>query len=100
MKKVILILLCLSSIPMYAQKSQADKKFNLYEYSEAIPLYRQYLDKTPEDYDAARNLALSYRYINNIEGSIEAYKSLLKLKKAVPDDWYELVQLLRIHGDL
>lgn len=101
MKKVILILLwCLCTIPMFAQKSQADKKFKLYEYSEAIPLYKQYLEKAPEDYDAARNLALSYRYINNIEGSIEEYKSLLKLRKAVPDDWYDLVQLLRINGNL
>jgi len=87
-------------IPLFAQKSQADKKFKLYEYSEAIPLYKQYLEKSPEDYDAARNLALSYRYTNNIAGSIGVYQSLLKLKKAVPDDWYDLVQLLRIDGNL
>ncbi len=100
MKKLIIILLCLCAIPLFAQKSQADKKFKLYQYSEAIPLYKQYLEKSPEDYDAARNLALSYKYINNIAGSIEAYQSLLKLKKAVPDDWYDLVQLLRINGNL
>jgi outer membrane protein OmpA-like peptidoglycan-associated protein len=100
MKKVILILLCLCTIPLFAQKSQADKKFKLYQYSEAIPLYKQYLEKSPEDYDAARNLALSYKYINNIAGSIESYKSLLKLSKAVPEDWYDLVQLLRINGNL
>jgi outer membrane protein OmpA-like peptidoglycan-associated protein/tetratricopeptide (TPR) repeat protein len=85
---------------MFAQKSQADKKFKLYEYSEAIPLYKQYLEKSPEDYDAAKNLALSYRYTNNIAGSIEIYQSLLKLKKAVPDDWYDMVQLLKINGNL
>ena len=100
MKKLIIILMCLCTIPLFAQKSQADKKFKLYQYSEAIPLYKQYLEKSPEDYDAAKNLALSYRYINNIAGSIEVYQSLLKLKKAVPDDWYDMVQLLKINGNL
>ncbi|MCX6284030.1 MAG: OmpA family protein [Bacteroidetes bacterium] len=100
MKKLILIIFCLYGITLFAQKSQADKKFKLYEYSEAIPLYKQYLEKSPEDYDARRNLALSYRYTNNITGSIETYQSLVKLKQAVPDDWYDLVQLLRISGNI
>jgi len=102
MKKLILILTlsCLTGIPLFAQKSLADKKFKLYEYSEAIPLYKVYLEKSPGDYDAAKSLALSYRYINNIKGSIEAYQALIKLPKAVPDNLYELVQLLRIEGNL
>jgi len=99
MKKIILILFCFLHISLYAQKSQADKKFKLYEYSEAIPLYKQYLEKSPDDHDAVRNLALSYSYTNNIAGSIETYQSLVKLKQAVPDDWYDLVQLLRINGN-
>jgi len=100
MKKTLLILLCLFSVTLYAQKSQADAKFKLYEYSEAIPLYQQYLGKNPGDYEASRNLALAYGYTNNISGAIAAYKSLLSLNKAVPEDWYDLVQLLRINGDL
>ncbi|MBE0646495.1 MAG: OmpA family protein [Bacteroidales bacterium] len=100
MKKTLLILLCLCSVTLYAQKSQADSKFKLYEYSEAIPLYQQYLAKNPGDYEASRNLALAYRYTNNISGAIDAYKSMLNLSKAVPEDWYDLVQLMRISGDL
>ncbi|MFA5816169.1 MAG: OmpA family protein [Bacteroidales bacterium] len=100
MKKIVIILLCLCNISVFAQKSQADKKFQLYEYSEAIPLYKQYLEKNPNDFDATKKLALSYKYINNINGSIEAYQSLLKLKEAIPEDWYDLVQLLRINGNL
>jgi outer membrane protein OmpA-like peptidoglycan-associated protein len=100
MKKSILILFCLCSISLFAQKSQADKKFNLYQYSEAIPLYKQYLEKHSEDYDASKNLALSYKYTNNINGSVEIYRSMLKLKQAVPEDWYELSQLLKISGNL
>jgi len=100
MKKLILIIFCLYGITLFAQKPQADKKFKLYEYSDAIPLYKQYLEKSPEDYDACRNLALSYRYTNNIKGSIETYRSLVKLKQAVPDDMYDLVQLLRISGNI
>ncbi len=100
MKKLILILICLCSFPVIAQKSQADKKFKLYEYSAAIPLYKQYLEKSPEDYDAAKNLAISYKNNHNITASIETYKALVKLNKAVADDWYELVQLLRMNGNL
>lgn len=100
MKKFILILFCISSISLSAQKSQADKKFKLYIYSEAIPLYKQYLEKFPSDYDATKKLALSYKYTNNITGSIAAYRALLKLSEAMPEDWYELIQLLRINGDL
>lgn len=100
MKKTVLILLCLCTVSLYAQKSQADTKFKLYEYSEAIPLYQQYLEKNPDDYDASRNLALAFRYTNNVTDAIAAYKSLLNLSQAVPEDWYDLVQLMRISGDL
>ncbi|TSA36989.1 MAG: hypothetical protein D4R64_06390 [Porphyromonadaceae bacterium] len=100
MKRIFIILLCLCSISAFAQKSLADKKFKLYEYSEAIPLYKQYLEKNSNDYDATRKLALSCSYTNNIFGSIEAYQSLLKLKEAQPEDWYDLVQLLRMNGNL
>jgi len=100
MKKLIILLLILCSISGFAQKSQADKKFKLWEFSEAIPLYKQYLEKSPDDYDAARNLALSYRYNNNIASAIEAYQSLIKLSEAVADDWYDLVQMLRMNGNL
>ena len=95
-----IILLCLCGISGFAQKSQADKKYMLYEYSEAIPLYQQYLENNPKDYEATKKLALSYKFINNISGSIEVYRSLLKLKEAVPEDWFDLVQLLRINLNL
>lgn len=100
MKNIFILLFCLWNIAGVAQKSQADNKFRLYEYSEAIPLYKLYLEKNPTDYDATRKLALSYKSINNIAGSIEAYRSMLKLAEAGPGDWYDLVQLLRIDGNL
>lgn len=100
MNKIFIILLCLCNIPVFAQKSQADNKFKLYQYSEAIPLYKQYLGKNPTDYDATRKLALSCKYLNNIGGSVEAYQSLLKLPEAKPEDWYDMVQLLRISGNI
>jgi outer membrane protein OmpA-like peptidoglycan-associated protein/tetratricopeptide (TPR) repeat protein len=100
MKKLMIILCCLFSFSLFAQKSQADRKFKLYEYNEAIPLYRQYLEKNPTDYDATKNLALACKYINNISSSIEIYRTLVKLQNAIPDDWYDLVQLLRISGQI
>lgn len=100
MKKLVIILLCLSGISLSAQKSQADKKFKLYEYSEAIPLYVQYLQKSPYDYEATKNLAFSYKLINNIDGSIAVYRSLVAMKESVPGDRYDFIQLLRISGNL
>lgn len=100
MKKLIIILCCLCSVSLFAQKSKADRKFKLYEYSEAIPLYRQHLDKNPGDYDATKNLALAYKYTNNINGSILTYRTLVNLREAIAEDWYDLVQLLRISGNL
>jgi len=100
MKKLSIILFCLCSLSVFAQKAQGDKKFKLYEYHEAIPLYKDYLQKSPNDYDATRKLALSYKNINNISNSIEMYRILIKLSEAVPEDWFELVQLLRINGNI
>lgn len=100
MKKLIILLLCMVSISAFAQKSQADKKFKLYQYSEAIPLYEQYLNKSPGDYEATKNLALSFKLINNINGSIAVYRSLVNMREAVPEDSYDLIQLLRISGNL
>ena len=99
-KNIVIVLFCIFHISIFAQKSQADKKFKLYIYSEAIPLYKQYLEKSPTDYAATKNLALAYKYTNNIAGAIASYRSLLNLKEAVPEDWYEFVQLLRINGNL
>jgi outer membrane protein OmpA-like peptidoglycan-associated protein len=100
MKKIIVIFFCLSCFQLMAQKPKADKKFMLYEYSEAIPLYESYLVNNPSDYDASKKLALSYKYTNNINGAIETYKSMINLKEAVPLDLYDLAQLLRMKGDL
>ncbi len=96
----MIILFCLYSFSLFAQKSHADRKFKLYEYNEAILLYRQYLEKNPNDYDATKKLALACKYTNNISSSIEIYRTLVKLQDAISDDWYDLVQLLRISGQI
>lgn len=100
MKKITILLILLSSLPALAQKKQADTKFELYQYSESIPLYQQYLQKNPADIEASRNLALSYRNINDIASAINQYKSIMLHKNASPDDWFDLVQMLRITGNL
>ncbi|MDO9511501.1 MAG: OmpA family protein [Bacteroidales bacterium] len=100
MKKTIVLLLCLSCFQLYAQKPKADKKFILYEYNEAIPLYLEYLQKHPGDYEASKRLALSYKYTNNIIASINLYKSIVNLPESISQDLYDLAQLLRIQGDI
>jgi len=100
MKNTAIMVLLLLAISVNAQKNQADTKYKRYEYNEAIPLYQQYLVHHPEDEDATRKLALSFRYTNNIDGAIKAYMDLIRFRKAGPDDYYDLVQMLRISGNL
>lgn len=94
------MLLILSGISLSAQKSQADKKFKLYEYSEAIPLYVQYLEKSPGDYGVTKNLAISYQLINNIDDAIAVYRSVVTMKESNTEDRYEFIQLLRVKGNI
>jgi len=100
MKKFITILICVVSVNLYAQKTQADLKFNLYEYTEAIPLYKMYLGKNPNDYAATLNLSLCYKYTNDIDKAIMSYKTVTSLIEAKPKDYFDLIQLLRIKGNL
>ncbi|MBS4057362.1 MAG: OmpA family protein [Bacteroidales bacterium] len=100
MKNTAVMVLLLIGFSVNAQKNQADTKYKRYEYNEAIPLYQQYLENHADDEDATRKLALALRYTNNIRGAIEAYRSLIQLKNAIPDDYYDLVQMLRINGNL
>jgi len=100
MKKLFCFLFCISVISLSAQKKEADSKFNLYQYSEAIPLYKDYLRKKPNDYKANKNLVLAYKFTNNIQGAIEISRTLITLTEAQPEDWYTMVQFLRISGNL
>ncbi|HNY02073.1 MAG TPA: OmpA family protein [Bacteroidales bacterium] len=96
---IFLLLDLLTALPGYSQKQKANEKFGLYRYGEAVSLYRAYLQKKPGDAEALRNLALSCSKINNITGAVEAYRSLVKLDGAEPDDWYRYAQVLRMAGD-
>jgi len=100
MFKILIILLCFAFYNSNAQQLQADKKFNLYQYSDAIPLYIEYLENNPGNYDASLNLALCYKYLNDVDNAIASYKNVIGLPEAVPQDCFELIQLLRIKGNL
>lgn len=100
MKRLFCILFCFCCLGLHAQKKDADNHFRLYQYSEAIPLYKEYLQKKPKDYEASKNLLLAYKYTNNIQGAIEIARNILKLEETVAEDWYDMVQLLRMSGNL
>ncbi|HCS20247.1 MAG TPA: hypothetical protein DIW47_06740, partial [Bacteroidetes bacterium] len=100
MKRLFCILFCFCCLGLNAQKKNADEHFRLYRYSEAIPLYKEYLQKKPKDYEASKSLLLAYKYTNNIQGAIEIARNILKLEETVAEDWYDMVQLLRISGNL
>jgi len=92
----LLIVLVLWGTQSFAQKSDADEKFKLFEYARAIPLYEKYISGNATDYDALSKLAVSYKKTNNIPNAIETYRKLILLPECKPEDLFEIVQLLQI----
>ena len=87
-------MLCIYQLP--AQRAEADRKFTLFQYAKAIPLYEQYISKNPKDYEACLRLATSYKLINDIPKAIETYKALVLLPESKADDLATLAELYRI----
>jgi outer membrane protein OmpA-like peptidoglycan-associated protein len=96
----ILFFICLSSLCTFAQLDDANKHYLLYEYADAIPKYKKHLVKESNDYNATKSLFNCYRYTNNITEAISTGKQVITLSDAKPDDWYNLVQVLKIAGNI
>lgn len=96
----ILFFICLSSLGAYAQLDEANKHYMLYEYADAIPKYKKHLAKEANDYNATKSLFNCYKNTNNITEAISTGKQVIALAEAQPDDWYDLVQVLKISGNI
>ena len=105
MKKLSYILLfCCSSFICFSQNrnlKRANKYFERTFYTEAIPLFEKAI-KEEESFDAIKNLADSYYFLNNMEKASVNYKYLLKnYKKLVLEEYYiKYANTLKAKGKL
>lgn len=103
MKKILISLLVLIGISMSAltqekssKEKKGDKYFFIYAYDDAINRYSQTNDLTVS---GQRNLAESYRYMNQNEKSEETYQKLISEGNAIlPEDYYNYSMLLKHKG--
>lgn len=95
---------CCSSFICFSQNrnlKRANKYFERTFYTEAIPLFEKAI-KEEESFDAIKNLADSYYFLNNMEKASVNYKYLLKnYKKLVLEEYYiKYANTLKAKGKL
>ncbi len=101
MKRIILILLLLSTLLIHGQrKYAAEKYFNDYSYKKSAELYQRLYDKGDKSYLVLSRLADSYYYTFSYEKSEEAYKELTALYKesVSPKHIFRYSQVLKSNG--
>jgi len=100
--KKIFLLLFLSCCAQWvkAQKESAEHHYFLYEYVQAIDDYEKYLSKNPNDYKALKELSDAYYKTNNIDKAVASYLQLIKMPEADNVDLLQLIQVLRMKGQL
>ncbi|CAM1361460.1 Flagellar motor protein MotB [Tenacibaculum soleae] len=92
MKKITFVLL--TAFTIFASNAQnehlkrANKYFNRTFYNEAIPLYKKAI-KDEISFEAIKNLADAYYYLNNMQQASANYKTLLKnYSKLLNESYY------------
>lgn len=101
MKRIFLlwVLSCIVQL-VKAQKESAEHHYFLYEYVQAINDYEKYLSKNPNDYKALKELSDAYYKTNNIDKAVASYLQLIKMPEADNTDLLQLIQVLRMKGQL
>lgn len=101
MKKILLfIAVCCIFHLAKAQKESAERHYFLYEYVQAIADYEKYLSKNPNDYKALKQLSDAYYKTNDIDKAVASYTQLIKMPEADVVDLLQLIQVLRMKGQL
>lgn len=99
MKKIVifLILILFSNNLLFAQLKKANRHFELFRYSKAIPLYKRLVDSNDGSIhmNATERLADCYRLTNNIPEARAWYSKAVELEGADPINYYYLGQASR-----
>jgi len=75
--------------------SKADKYFNSFAYGNAVVLYEVLWKRDSLDRYLTRQLAISYRMMNNTDKMEKYYSKLTKLTDIQPDDYYYYAKALQ-----
>jgi outer membrane protein OmpA-like peptidoglycan-associated protein/tetratricopeptide (TPR) repeat protein len=98
-----ILLIMVSFMPAsHAQLKKANKLFQLYRYSEAIPLYTKAAAKARNqetEVEATTRLADCYRFTNNVEMASEWYAKVVQFDNIDPGNYLYLGQALQSKGD-
>lgn len=69
LKALALVMMLAACLPVHSQLKKANKKFDRFLYSEAIPLYLKHLKDNPDDWSVIERLGDTYRLINDAENA-------------------------------
>lgn len=97
-KKIITALaLIILSTPIFAQMNRANRHYDFFRYSKAIPLYKKAANSRNEEKRkaATARLADCYRLINNTEEARSWYLKAVQFNNTNPENYFYLGQALR-----
>ncbi|HNQ12877.1 MAG TPA: OmpA family protein [Bacteroidia bacterium] len=95
-KSLSVLFAILMTLPLNAQVilEKANKHFNLYEYTEAIPKYEKLLKRKPDHFEAISKLADSYRHTAQYDKAEYYYNRAVQNSQASKDQYLYLAQSL------
>lgn len=90
------LLALIFSLQGFSQIKKADKLFETYNFSEAIPVYQQVVDENGEGKrEATIKLAECYRHINDVTQTRKWYDKVIEMGNPKPISYYYLGQALK-----
>lgn len=74
-------------------------EYGLEKYDESISLFKQYLDKRPDDSYAWYNLGQAYERTRNFDLALKAYNSSVLIDPLYAKPWFFIGQIYKDYGD-
>ena len=94
---IFTILALIVSVNLHAQRNvkMAQKYFDSFDFIQAIDFYKKVLEKEPDNLDAIRGVAYSYKHLNNNYKSVHWFEKLVDLESDSAMHLFELAQAQR-----
>ncbi len=96
-----LIFIIFFSFAASAQLKKGDRRYEYFNYSEAIPYYKKALKSDDKEtrFEATQKLANCYRFTNDVVNAGKWYAKVLKYENADSINYFYLAQALRSQGE-
>lgn len=97
---VLLICLFFKANAQTANISAADKKYDDYEYADAIKAYESLINKGTKDEKMVQRLSNSYYFIGELKSALQWYDDLFRMnEEQEPEYLYRYAQCLKASGN-